>query len=68
MNFLPPSMPGAPRRPMLHPLLGRLLPRSLVGRVFAVFSLAMLVFLGAGLGLFYRYQFEQHIEETRTAR
>jgi diguanylate cyclase (GGDEF)-like protein/PAS domain S-box-containing protein len=44
-----------------------LLPRSLVGRVFAVFSLTMLVFLGTGMGLFYRYQFLQQIEETQDA-
>jgi diguanylate cyclase (GGDEF)-like protein len=49
----------------LRRLLRGLLPRSLVGRVFAVFSLTMLVFLGAGLGLFYRYQFLQQIEESQ---
>jgi diguanylate cyclase (GGDEF)-like protein len=43
------------------------LPRSLVGRVFAVFSLTMLVFLGTGLGLFYRYQFLLHVDETQDA-
>nr|WP_314545337.1 EAL domain-containing protein [uncultured Massilia sp.] len=42
-----------------------LLPRSLVGRVFAVFSLTLLLCLCTGLGLFYRYQFLQHIEETQ---
>src|SRR5206468_6862269 len=42
-----------------------LLPRSLVGRTFAVFTLTMLVFMGTGLGLFYRYQFLQHIEDTQ---
>lgn len=40
-------------------------PRSLVGRVFGMFSLAMLVLLAAGLGMFYRYQYLQHIEETQ---
>ena len=49
---------------MTH-LLPRFLPRSLMGRIFAVFSLTMLVFLGSGLALFYRYQFMQHIEETQ---
>jgi PAS domain-containing protein len=44
-----------------------LLPRSLAGRVFAVFSLSMLLFLGTGMGLFYRYQFLQHVEETQDA-
>jgi diguanylate cyclase (GGDEF)-like protein len=42
-----------------------LLPRSLAGRVFAVFALTLLVFLGAALGAFYRFQFLQHIEETQ---
>jgi diguanylate cyclase (GGDEF)-like protein/PAS domain S-box-containing protein len=42
-----------------------LLPRSLFGRVFSIFGIIMLVFLGAGLGLFYRYQFLQQIEETQ---
>jgi diguanylate cyclase (GGDEF)-like protein len=50
---------------LLRGLLPPLFPRSLVGRVFAVFSLTMLVFLGTGLALFYRYQFLQHIEETQ---
>jgi diguanylate cyclase (GGDEF)-like protein/PAS domain S-box-containing protein len=44
-----------------------LLPRSLAGRVFAVFSLTMLLFLGTGMGLFYRYQFLQNVEETQDA-
>jgi len=44
-----------------------LLPRSLAGRVFAVFSLTMVVFLGTGMGLFYRYQFLQHVDETQDA-
>jgi diguanylate cyclase (GGDEF)-like protein/PAS domain S-box-containing protein len=44
-----------------------LLPRSLVGRVFAVFSLTMLVFLGTGMGLFYRYHLLQHVDETQDA-
>jgi diguanylate cyclase (GGDEF)-like protein/PAS domain S-box-containing protein len=57
-------MTALPRR-LLSPFLSRLLPRSLVGRVFAVFSLTMLVFMGSGLALFYRYQFLQHIEETQ---
>ena len=51
-----------PFRPFLRP---RLLPRSLVGRVFAVSTLTLLLSMGTGLGLFYRYQFLQHIEETQ---
>lgn len=43
--------------------LQRLLPRSLVGRVFALYLAALLLFLSTGLGLFYRYQFTQHIED-----
>jgi len=46
-------------------LLRALSPRSLVGRVFGLFSLAMLVLLASGLGMFYRYQYLQHIEETQ---
>jgi diguanylate cyclase (GGDEF)-like protein len=42
-----------------------LLPRTLAGRVFAVFALTLLVFLGAALGTFYRFQFLQHIEEAQ---
>jgi diguanylate cyclase (GGDEF)-like protein/PAS domain S-box-containing protein len=53
-------MTPSPRR-----LLAHLLPRSLMGRIFTVFSLTMLVFLGSGLALFYRYTFMQHIEETQ---
>jgi len=51
---------SVPRR-----LLRALFPRSLVGRVFGLFSLAMLVLLASGLGMFYRYQYLQHIEETQ---
>ena len=44
-------------------LLQRLLPQSLVGRVFSLYVATLLLFVGAGLGLFYRYQFTQHIDE-----
>ena len=54
-------------RPSLSSLPGLLVPRSLVGRVFAVFSLTLLLCMGTGLALFYRYQFLQHIEETQDA-
>ena len=43
-------------------LLQRLLPSTLVGRVFSLYFATLLVFVGAGLGLFYRYQFAQYIE------
>jgi diguanylate cyclase (GGDEF)-like protein len=53
-------------RPMLRPLMPQsLLPRSLAGRIYAVFSLTMLIFMGAGVALFYHYQFLQHIEDTQ---
>lgn len=48
-------------------LFSMLLPRSLAGRMFAAFSMTMLLFLGIGLALFYRYQFLQHIDETQDA-
>jgi diguanylate cyclase (GGDEF)-like protein/PAS domain S-box-containing protein len=44
-----------------------LLPRSLVGRVFALFAVSMLVFGGVGMGTFYRHQYLRHIEETQDA-
>jgi signal transduction histidine kinase/DNA-binding response OmpR family regulator len=44
-------------------LLNRLLPRSLMARVYALYTAALLLFLSVGLGLFYQYQFTQHIEE-----
>jgi PAS domain S-box-containing protein len=43
-------------------LLQRLLPQSLVGRVFSLYVATLLVFVGIGLALFYRYQFTQEIE------
>ena len=50
------------------PTLGALLrPRTLVGRVFALFSLGMLFFAAASLGAFYHFQYLQHIEETQDA-
>jgi diguanylate cyclase (GGDEF)-like protein len=48
-------------------LLYLLLPRSLAGRVFALFAVSMLVFMGVGLGTFYRHQYLKHIEETQDA-
>ena len=41
----------------------RLLPNSLVGRVFTLYLVSLLIFLGAGLALFYKYQFSQRIED-----
>jgi diguanylate cyclase (GGDEF)-like protein len=42
-----------------------LIPRTLMGRVFGLFSVTLLLLLMAGLGMFYRYQYLQHIEETQ---
>jgi hypothetical protein len=39
-----------------------LLPQSLVARVFALYLATLLLFVGSGLALFYRYQFTQQIE------
>jgi PAS domain S-box-containing protein len=42
--------------------LRRLLPQSLVGRVFSLYVATLLLFVGTGLALFYRYQFTQQID------
>lgn len=44
------------------PSLQRLLPKSLVGRVFSLYAATLLLFVGIGLALFYRYQFVQQID------
>ena len=44
-------------------LLQRLLPSTLVGRVLSLYFATLLLFVGTGLGLFYRYQFTQYIED-----
>jgi len=43
--------------------LQRLLPSTLVGRVFTLYLASLILFVGVGLGLFYRYQFTQQIED-----
>jgi len=43
-------------------LFHRLLPGTLVARIFALYLVAQLVFVLVGLGLFYRYQFSGQIE------
>ena len=43
--------------------VSRLLPSSLVGRVFSLYFTVLLIFVGTGLGLFYRYQFTQNIDD-----
>ncbi|WP_374480396.1 ATP-binding protein [Zoogloea sp.] len=42
--------------------LSRLLPQSLVARIYALYSAALLFFIGGGLVLFYQYQFTQELE------
>jgi hypothetical protein len=44
-------------------LLLRLLPSTLLGRVFSLYVVTLLIFVSLGLGLFYKYQFSQYIEE-----
>jgi PAS domain S-box-containing protein len=48
---------------VLTSLFQRLLPSSLVGRVFSLYIASLLLFVGTGLGSFYRYQFAQQIED-----
>lgn len=45
--------------------LNILLPRSLIGRVFALYSITLLVFVGSALVLFYRYQFQVELTEAQ---
>lgn len=45
--------------------LNNLLPNSLVARVFVLYASTMLLFVGAGLWLFYHYQFIQEIENVQ---
>jgi PAS domain S-box-containing protein len=45
--------------------LRRLAPNSLVTRVYALYSATLLIFVGLGLGLFYRYQFTQQVEDAQ---
>jgi signal transduction histidine kinase len=47
-------------------LLTRWLPRSLVGRVFALYSVTLLGFVGVGLGLFYHFEFSGELEDAQT--
>ncbi|QDL55281.1 PAS domain S-box protein [Rhodoferax aquaticus] len=48
-------------------LLLRLLPSSLVGRVFVLYLTSLLFFVVTGLGFFYYYQFSQTFEEEQLA-
>ena len=44
-------------------LLRNLFPQTLVGRVSALYLANLLLFVGAGLGVFYQYQFTNQIEQ-----
>ena len=48
-------------------LLGRCWPRSLTNRVFALYGVTLLVFFGAGLGMFIAHQYRTQVEETQRA-
>jgi len=43
--------------------LQRLLPNTLVGRVFTLYLASLVLFVSTGLGLFYHYQFTQQIQD-----
>ena len=45
--------------------LNRWLPQSLVGRVYALYAATLLIFVGAGLGLFYQHQLNQVMDEVQ---
>jgi hypothetical protein len=38
----------------------RILPQSLVSRVFALYAATLLAFVGTGLGVLHQYEFRQH--------
>ena len=44
--------------------LARLVPSSLTNRVFALYAITLLLFVGGGLGLFLKYQFVRQVDET----
>lgn len=45
--------------------LRSLLPSSLIGRIFFLYLASLMMFVGSGLGLFYKYQFSQRMEEAQ---
>jgi signal transduction histidine kinase/ActR/RegA family two-component response regulator len=51
--------------PWRQPALRRWLPESLVARVFTLYSVTLLLFVALAFGLFFRYQFEQALEEAQ---
>ncbi|MBX9634045.1 MAG: hypothetical protein K2X44_03605, partial [Magnetospirillum sp.] len=48
-------------------LAGRVLPQSLASRIFAIYGLALMVFLSLSLGLFYYQQFFQRLEDSQNS-
>ena len=53
--------------PTLSRWLAKLLPASLTNRVFALYSLSLLLFVGGGLALFLKVQFQGQIEQSEEA-
>ena len=47
--------------------LGRLLPKSLIGRVFALYTGTLVLFVVGSLLLFYQYQFKESMESAQTS-
>ena len=47
-----------------HPM-ARLMPKSLVGRVFALYAFTLCAFVGGGAALFYQYQFAAGLEKAQ---
>jgi len=43
-------------------VIAKLLPRSLIGRVYALYSLALVLFVGGSLAIFVNYQYAEAIE------
>ncbi|KAB2966301.1 ATP-binding protein [Zoogloea sp.] len=50
---------------MLRNLLRHLLPGSLVARIYALYSVALLFFFGGGLAVFYTHQFSEGLESVQ---
>ena len=50
---------------MLINMLTRVLPKSLVARVYSLYAGTLVLFVGMGLVIFYQSQFKQHIEEAQ---
>jgi hypothetical protein len=46
-------------------LVAPLLPKSLTGRIFAVYASSLFLFLGLGMALFYFIQFRQKLEDVQ---